>query len=281
LVANSGSTALTGLSVKSECSCHFKSKLPTTLEPGARCELELQLPTPPAGKDIAHFEFFADGRPEPIQRFDVSVQAPVNAPTWMRRIDLASGTGIAGEEYSTEIVLEAIEDATDPPWVRSVSVEPEEFAVAKLQVDERRWTDDDNYLIRAYRVKVNASPAGAGVSEGTISFRAADEAPLAKVRARINVIAPISALPDKVELRSGKTGSFAHVDVVSRLPSSRQVVPDFDSALVNVGPLPDAPDNRLIFEIRPTSQATDETTTLVTFRVGDAEPARVEVRLIP
>ncbi|MCI0540222.1 MAG: hypothetical protein L0Z50_33880 [Verrucomicrobiales bacterium] len=281
-VTNAGRTTLTGLLAKAECLCYFKGKLPATLQPGETSVLDLQLPTPPAGRDIANIQFLADGHAQPIQSFAVTVLVPAKARTWLHRVDRASGTAIASQEYSTEIVLEAIEDSGTAPWVESIAIEPIEFANAQLRTEERHWTDDDAFVIRSYRVQLCTTPQFPGIQKGTIVLRGEpDGPPLAKVQVHMEVIAPLAALPEKVELRTGEPASVARVDVVSRLPPDRVVVPQFDDALIAVTGAHDAHDRRLVFEIRPKSKAAAECTTAVKFAVDGGEPATVEVRMLP
>jgi hypothetical protein len=281
-VTNAGFTTLAGLRVKGECSCYFKTALPQVLGPGERCELELQLPSPPAGRDVAHIHFFAAGIAEPIQTCAVTLLVPAVADTWLHRIDRTSGTAIVGQEYSTEIVLEAIEQAGAAPWAKSIAIEPKEFCTATMRTEERRWTEDDEFLIRSYRVRLRTIPQALGEQKGAIVLRNEnDSPPLAKVQVQIDVIAPLAALPEKVELRTGEPESAARVDVVSRLPGDQVVVPLFDEALIDVSAVRDATDRRLMFEIRPKSRAAVECTTAVKFAVDGGEPAIVEVRMVP
>ncbi len=284
LLRNTGSQAITGLTMRQDCRCEAVEDPPREIKPGDTARVAFRLPAPNRGTGRRRVEFEWGDPPQLLLTLDVAVRVRFAPPALTSRLEAMRVTFVDGDQSPRELAFECVETLRSDPWIKGLECEPEGILrVGAPRIDIAPEVDPE-LVRRVYRFEVARGSAGVGRHVGSyrLPTRGESAATDGPVPLEVEVLDRVAIIPDPLVLGSdGDDDRKARLLVVRRAGDGPIEPLEWDQELIDVERLEADGSRTAVFTVAAKAASRVPSETHIVLDVGGGETRQVAVRLMP
>lgn len=276
-LTNNGNSAIRNLKVGASCQCQISAGPPDELLAGRSAEIGVRLTSPRAGRGTRFVPTFASGSSEPLAILKATINVRVTPPSWMIPPTTIELRGVAGQDQALERIWEVIEKRSAKRWIDRIECDDRELLSLEWSHEETNFGDDNEIILRKYRVVMHPRANAALKQSTTLRFVGGTGIELAAVPVVVEILPLFAAIPAAISLPSDSGPQ--RITVLRRDPDQSDLTTQFDQQLLEVSLVKSIDRGPLVFEVSRRQDAVNVPQgTPVTFYHDQVEVVKVNVR---